>query len=279
MGTPESQYNMGREEDNSSQSNMAQEDDPPMDICVPPEVLQPEGPTTGGWKQMFNFNQGKRMSFPVPDSSLSQKIPGEEKESLKLAKSSKPPVKPAISRATKYLVEDEIKEPFPEEIASAEEAEDEASDEGTDSDAENSDSEIDSEEEAMLAEEVQISTLVLSPRDESVHSNSTFRISFPKPLKRNAKTSSEVSSNDSVLHRQLRLTQRKDNGIYSQKPGEEPGRSIYFLGIIDILQQYNLRKSVEHMLRGVVSDVKTISAVSPEAYGDRFIKFLQDNTN
>lgn len=52
---------------------------------------------------------------------------------------------------------------------------------------------------------------------------------------------------------------------------------IYFVGIIDILQQYNSRKIAETFLKGFRHNRKQISAVNPNYYGDRFIKFIDEN--
>lgn len=49
---------------------------------------------------------------------------------------------------------------------------------------------------------------------------------------------------------------------------------VYYLGIIDILQQYNLRKSGENLLKGLTHDRKAISAVAPKDYAERFVEFM-----
>jgi len=53
------------------------------------------------------------------------------------------------------------------------------------------------------------------------------------------------------------------------------GRYIYFVGIIDILQQYNSRKIAETFFKGFRHNRKQISAVNPDFYGDRFIQFIE----
>ncbi|ETV65533.1 hypothetical protein H257_17790 [Aphanomyces astaci] len=62
-----------------------------------------------------------------------------------------------------------------------------------------------------------------------------------------------------------RLSTRKKNG------------KIYFVGIIDILQQYNTRKITETVFKGLVHNKKDISSVPPDQYGDRFLDFIEKN--
>ena len=72
-------------------------------------------------------------------------------------------------------------------------------------------------------------------------------------------------------------TQRKDGGINSRSSEDERGNEIYYCGVIDILQKYNARKQSESLLKGLYLDTDKISAVNPDRYADRFIKFFQDN--
>lgn len=58
-----------------------------------------------------------------------------------------------------------------------------------------------------------------------------------------------------------------------------PGNAVYFMGIIDILQQYNLRKTGESFLRGLVHKRSEVSAVSPAMYATRFVEFLADHSS
>lgn len=95
------------------------------------------------------------------------------------------------------------------------------------------------------------------------------------------------------LHERKRRpwTNRKDGGINSRVRIKEHGSDIYYVGIIDILQQYNLRKKTENFIKvykivailftyfdqGFSHDRSIISAVDPRSYADRFIKFIDDN--
>uniref|UniRef100_K3WQW3 PIPK domain-containing protein n=1 Tax=Globisporangium ultimum (strain ATCC 200006 / CBS 805.95 / DAOM BR144) TaxID=431595 RepID=K3WQW3_GLOUD len=53
---------------------------------------------------------------------------------------------------------------------------------------------------------------------------------------------------------------------------EVHGPGIYFMGLIDILQQWNLRKRVEHFVRVYIfmQDKNGVSVVNPRQYADRF---------
>lgn len=86
------------------------------------------------------------------------------------------------------------------------------------------------------------------------------------------------------------LSNRKDGGLMMETSGQtEPmvfhgpkgdrlyeGR-IFFMGIIDILQQYNARKRVETSIRKVENNGGLEpSCVSPDDYADRFIVFFDE---
>ncbi|KAI3912218.1 hypothetical protein MKW98_012029 [Papaver atlanticum] len=50
---------------------------------------------------------------------------------------------------------------------------------------------------------------------------------------------------------------------------------VLYLGIIDILQEYNMKKKIEHTCKSFCYDPNTISAVEPHLYSKRFISFLE----
>eukprot|EP01105_Mastigella_eilhardi_P009477 TRINITY_DN2236_c0_g1_i2.p1 TRINITY_DN2236_c0_g1~~TRINITY_DN2236_c0_g1_i2.p1 ORF type:complete len:209 (+),score=30.71 TRINITY_DN2236_c0_g1_i2:149-775(+) len=69
---------------------------------------------------------------------------------------------------------------------------------------------------------------------------------------------------------------RQDHGGYtatdeSDRPA--PSGEVYHLGIIDILQEYNARKKVEHSLKALTSR-EEISCVDPDTYRSRFVNFI-----
>ena len=62
----------------------------------------------------------------------------------------------------------------------------------------------------------------------------------------------------------------QDGGLVSAD-----GTQIYFLGIIDILTEFNTKKSIEHVARSIFQDKNTVSCVPPDRYGDRFFDFMR----
>lgn len=50
---------------------------------------------------------------------------------------------------------------------------------------------------------------------------------------------------------------------------------VLYLGIIDILQEYNVKKKIEHAYKSLKFDPLTISSVEPKLYSKRFIGFLE----
>lgn len=61
-------------------------------------------------------------------------------------------------------------------------------------------------------------------------------------------------------------------------PGATPDGSftgdVYYLGIIDILQPYDLRKKSETLLKSLVHPHAAISATAPTFYAQRFVDFV-----
>jgi hypothetical protein len=49
----------------------------------------------------------------------------------------------------------------------------------------------------------------------------------------------------------------------------------YHVGIIDIFTPYSNRKRTEHFVKSLVTDGRTISAVDPKMYRQRFVEFIQ----
>ncbi|KAF1327280.1 Phosphatidylinositol-4-phosphate-5-kinase, partial [Globisporangium splendens] len=68
---------------------------------------------------------------------------------------------------------------------------------------------------------------------------------------------------------------RDEGGIYGRDRFGRKNGFVYFLGVIDILQQYNSRKIAETFFKGLRHNRKQISAVNPNFYGDRFIEFME----
>jgi 1-phosphatidylinositol-4-phosphate 5-kinase len=87
-----------------------------------------------------------------------------------------------------------------------------------------------------------------------------------------------------------------DGGFRATHEDNAPGEEIYYLGIIDCLThvslqhdwcaccniltslQYSFIKRMEHFFKGIANTESQISAIPPERYGDRFIKFISGVT-
>lgn len=52
------------------------------------------------------------------------------------------------------------------------------------------------------------------------------------------------------------------------------GSAIYFIGIIDILTNYNTKKKLENLFKSTVHNSKEISCIPPKPYAKRFINYL-----
>ncbi|KAK8493079.1 hypothetical protein V6N11_049821 [Hibiscus sabdariffa] len=50
---------------------------------------------------------------------------------------------------------------------------------------------------------------------------------------------------------------------------------VLYLGMIDILQDYNMSKKIEHAYKSLQFDSVSISAVEPTFYTQRFLEFVQ----
>lgn len=69
-----------------------------------------------------------------------------------------------------------------------------------------------------------------------------------------------------------------DGGIRATNELNEPLGEIYYLGIIDCLTNYSIKKRLETLWRSIGHTRSTISAVPANEYGDRFLKFIKDGT-
>ena len=69
-----------------------------------------------------------------------------------------------------------------------------------------------------------------------------------------------------------------DGGFMSTTEENEPGKELYFIGIIDILTPFNARKRTEAVFRRLFQDKMGVSAVKPSFYGERFFNFMRTTT-
>jgi 1-phosphatidylinositol-4-phosphate 5-kinase len=57
---------------------------------------------------------------------------------------------------------------------------------------------------------------------------------------------------------------------------EKEENILLFIGIIDILQSFDLAKKLEHYTKSIVQDGKQISVTNPDFYASRFLKFMRE---
>ncbi|KAI0813654.1 hypothetical protein GGR55DRAFT_541008 [Xylaria sp. FL0064] len=69
-----------------------------------------------------------------------------------------------------------------------------------------------------------------------------------------------------------------DGGLRATHEDNTPGEEVYYLGVIDCLTHYGMIKKLEHFWKGLSNDRSQISALPPEEYGDRFLKFMSGIT-
>jgi hypothetical protein len=70
------------------------------------------------------------------------------------------------------------------------------------------------------------------------------------------------------------LFYQDEGGFRSTDDNNEPGPWIYYLGIIDLFTPYSSVKRGENWFKRITMDGRTISAVPPCQYGNRFVQFL-----
>lgn len=70
-----------------------------------------------------------------------------------------------------------------------------------------------------------------------------------------------------------RVARRSDFDQYTPGSGETYEVVLYF-GIIDILQDYDISKKLEHAYKSLQADPTSISAVDPKLYSKRFRDFV-----
>lgn len=73
-------------------------------------------------------------------------------------------------------------------------------------------------------------------------------------------------------------TRRRDGGINGRDSLSDRRTSeIYFMGIIDVLQQFNAVKRAENFFKGLTENRSQISAVDASTYASRFMDFMTAN--
>ena len=112
-----------------------------------------------------------------------------------------------------------------------------------------------------------------SPSQSAAQSRSVSR-SAPEELIRqlNSPRLALTSSSDKPW------TKRHDGGINSQYNNIR-GDDIYYIGVIDILQRYNINKRVETIFKSIQYDSNEISSVNAKMYATRFVTFIREHSD
>ena len=74
---------------------------------------------------------------------------------------------------------------------------------------------------------------------------------------------------DSRQEKLKTLVDFEDGGIIS-----ETGNEVYYIGIIDILTKFNMKKKCEHLIKMVRYCSNNMSCTPPEMYRDRFVSYM-----
>jgi len=72
----------------------------------------------------------------------------------------------------------------------------------------------------------------------------------------------------------VETTVRRHEGELIGEPTGEIYDVVLFFGIIDILQDYDISKKLEHAYKSIQYDPTSISAVDPRQYSKRFKDFI-----
>lgn len=109
--------------------------------------------------------------------------------------------------------------------------------------------------------------------DSKVDVTSTMAIVNPKVDLRTAKgRTAALNVSDSTVLLSPTLSQPRNDGAIPSTQGPD---CVYFIGIIDMLVNYGLRKKGETMMKSLRGHKKSeLSSVEPVTYADRLVKFL-----
>ncbi|KAI0096605.1 hypothetical protein GGR51DRAFT_568287 [Nemania sp. FL0031] len=97
----------------------------------------------------------------------------------------------------------------------------------------------------------------------------------PVPMRQ---TSDRMPDELAEGHSRGGLFYNDDGGLRATHEDNALGEEVYYLGVIDCLTHYGMIKKIEHFWKGLSNDRTQISALPPEEYGDRFLKFMSGIT-
>lgn len=104
------------------------------------------------------------------------------------------------------------------------------------------------------------------------------RRALEKELELLSPKSAAASASASQLLELVKPPVSDRTGVPGIEADGSPSDEVYFFGIIDILQQYDLKKQGETVLKSMLHPRSGISSVSPKMYATRYLKFLDAHT-
>lgn len=67
---------------------------------------------------------------------------------------------------------------------------------------------------------------------------------------------------------------RDFGGMRSSDAADLPLQEVYFIGVIDVLQDYNMKKQLAHGWKSMSVEEERLSTVEPSLYASRFLSFV-----
>jgi len=77
-----------------------------------------------------------------------------------------------------------------------------------------------------------------------------------------------------VRRTQQQQQQQQQQTVLLDPLTDTPPQELYFIGVIDVLTCYDIKKKTEHHLKAFIYNKKDISAVPPDDYRIRFLKYV-----
>lgn len=67
---------------------------------------------------------------------------------------------------------------------------------------------------------------------------------------------------------------REYGGFQSSDSSDQPWQEVYLIGVIDVLQDYNVKKKMAHSWKAMQVEEEKLSTVEPAMYASRFLTFI-----
>ncbi|CAD5112114.1 DgyrCDS1355 [Dimorphilus gyrociliatus] len=133
-------------------------------------------------------------------------------------------------------------------------------------------------ERAKIGKEIVEDATCLSESQHTLHNQSSVDgtgLNRGRPTKRIANWSTAMEQIEATVEPvELENDNIPPGGIPARNDNGQ--RLLLYIGIIDILQHYRLKKKLEHGIKSLLADGDTISVVNPTFYAERFESFFRD---